>query len=407
MTREHSATTSAGPARSSARPSLGWRRLLRTLERLQAGQLTVTLPGGDRHLFRGTQPGPSATLHLHSVRVLLRLLGAGSDGMTASHLAGEWSSPDLAALLELGARNEHALGAVANTAGLAGLWQRLRHRLRANTRRGSRRNIAYHYDLGNDFYRSWLDETMSYSCALFSTADQPLADAQRAKYRRMLALIEPAPGAHILEIGCGWGGFAEHAARQGYRVTGITLSSAQLAYARARLQAAGLSERVDLQLLDYRDLQGRFDHAVSIEMFEAVGERYWDTFFATLARCLRPGGRAALQAITIADAYFERYRRGVDFIQTHIFPGGMLPSPTAFATHARRAGFAVTGTAFRGADYARTLALWQQRFHALCGQLDPAAYPPRFQRAWNYYLAYCQAGFRCGRIDLMDTRLET
>jgi len=281
------------------------------------------------------------------------------------------------------------------------LSHRLQHLLRANTRSGSRRNIEAHYDLGNDFYALWLDPTMTYSAAVFASPDESLADAQLRKYRRILGELGVQPGQTLLEVGCGWGGFAEVAATEfGCKVLGITLSPSQLEFARARAQRGGYADRVDFELCDYRDVRGRYDHVVSIEMIEAVGERFWPTYFAQLSALLKPGGRCVVQAITIADALFARYRRGTDFIQRHVFPGGMLPSPGAVAKQAQRAGLDVVGDFAFGRDYARTLERWHQTFDAQAAAVRAQGFPERFLRMWRFYLAYCEAGFDTGDIDV-------
>jgi cyclopropane-fatty-acyl-phospholipid synthase len=288
------------------------------------------------------------------------------------------------------------------------LWlaRRLWHALNANTRRGSKRNIAAHYDLGNNFYSRWLDATMTYSCALFARPETDLAEAQRAKYGAIADKLALAPGRRVLEIGCGWGGFASFAARERQaNVTAITISREQLDFVRARIQREGLGERVDARLVDYRDLQGKFDAVASIEMFEAVGEKYWPAFFDKVASSLEPGGRAALQIITIADRWFEGYRKGVDFIQRYIFPGGMLPSPGALAREAARAGLKIDRQEFYGQHYAHTLGLWHERFRAAWPEIAPLGFDLRFRRMWEFYLAYCQAGFRSGSIDLTQLAL--
>jgi cyclopropane-fatty-acyl-phospholipid synthase len=284
---------------------------------------------------------------------------------------------------------------------------RLRHWLRPNTRAGSRKNIHAHYDLGNDFYRLWLDSTMTYSSALFEgDLTRSLADAQSAKYARILRELDAQPGQHILEVGCGWGGFAEHAARAGCRVTGITISAAQLEYAQRRIAAAGLQDRVELKLQDYRDLDGHFDHVVSIEMFEAVGERYWSGYFGMLRDRLKPGGRAVVQTITIAEAKFERYRKGTDFIQQYIFPGGMLPSPQRFTGEASGCGLAVKHMHPFGQDYAETLRRWHQVFDCVETDVKAQGFDERFMRTWRFYLAYCEAGFRSRATDVVQAVLE-
>ncbi len=384
-----------------------WARpLVAACKRIQVGHLLLSLPSGTELLFRGEEPGPAAAIEIASARLPLRLALHGELGLAEAYIAREWDSSDLAALLELGARNQAGLEGLLTGNALFRALDRVRHVLNANSRRGSRRNVRTHYDLGNGFYQLWLDRTMTYSAALFDGDDETLEQAQANKYQRMLALLEAKTGDHLLEIGCGWGGFACAAARAGHRVTGITLSPAQLAYARQRITRAGLEDQVELRLQDYRDLRGTFDHVVSIEMFEAVGEPYWPAFFARLRDCLKPGGRAALQVITIDDALFPQYRRGTDFIQRYIFPGGLLPAPSLFFAQAEGAGFAERSRDFSGGHYAETLARWERRFLAVREQLTAQGFGDRFLRMWRYYLAYCQAGFRTRRIDLMRTVLE-
>ena len=383
-------------------PAASW--LLSVLGRLRYGRLDVTPPGGDTQPIIAAEPGPQGDIVLHRpVRLALRLLARGDLGLGEGYVAGDWDTRRPAETLAVLAQNETAFGVTGGR--LTRLVDRLQHRWRRNDRHGSRRNIAAHYDLGNDFYRLWLDRGMTYSAALFAERGEPLEEAQARKYDAVLDRLGARPGDHVLEIGCGWGGLAEHAARRGLRVTGITLSQAQLDYARARIAAAGLSDRVKLRLQDYRDLTETFDHIVSIEMFEAVGEAYWATYFATLQRCLRPGGKASLQVITIAEAAFAGYRRSADFIQKYVFPGGMLPAVPAFDRAAASAGLAVTDRAFHGLDYADTLRRWDATFRAREGEIDRLGYDARFRRLWRYYLAYCEAGFRTGRIDLMQVAL--
>jgi len=279
--------------------------------------------------------------------------------------------------------------------------------LRVNTRRGSRRNIMAHYDLGNDFYGAWLDPSMTYSAACFESDTQDLVQAQQAKYRRILNQLQARPGQHILEVGCGWGGFAAFAAQEfGCKVTGITVSPAQLAYAQQRAQREGFADQVEFLLCDYRDVQGRFDHIVSIEMFEAVGERYWPAYFDKLQRLLEPAGKILIQTITIRDDLFASYRRGTDFIRSRIFPGGTLPAPGLFHVQASRGGFEVTDDYAFGADYTRTLRIWEQRFMAQQSHIQHLGFDERFIRLWRFYLAYCQAGFMAGNIDVRQFTLQ-
>ena len=393
------------PARSAATRALDL--LAQRLEGLERGRLTLIGPHGERREIAGHGPGSEATWHLRRPwKTLLRLARHGDIGFAEGYIAGEWTTPDLPALLRLAMENE---------ARLVGIYQRpaaqrwldgLRHWLRRNSPRGSRANIRFHYDLGNDFYRLWLDRGMAYSAALFHRGDEPLELAQQQKYERLLERLAPEPGAHILEIGCGWGGFAELAARRGYRVTGLTLSQEQLEHARERIRHAGLEDRVDLRLQDYRELDETFDHAVSIEMFEAVGERWWSTWFDQIRHCLRPGGRAAVQVITLEESAFEYYRRNADFIQLYVFPGGMLPTPSRFADSAAESELRVVDRAFFGADYARTLAHWHREILRTRGAIEALGYAPDFLRMWRYYLAYCEVGFTSGRVDLMQVVLE-
>lgn len=384
--------------------------LLRALEqRLVAGSLTVVMPSGARRTVSAATPGPQATIVLNRPRALRRLFMDGAVGLGEAYMDGDWDSPDLTALLELGDRNDQAHAQPLRGSALTRVLLRAWHRLHDNSRRGSRRNIAAHYDLGNAFYSRWLDRGMTYSAALFDGDDtaQGLEAAQIRKYRALADDIGLAPGMTVLEIGCGWGGFAEIAARDyGARVVGLTLSREQHAWATRRLAQAGLGERVDIRLQDYRDVQGAYDRIVSIEMIEAVGERWWPTYFATLRDRLKPAGKAGLQAITIADDRFDSYRAGCDFIQRHVFPGGMLPSPAALDAQAAAAGLGLTTTRCFGADYDRTLALWGAAFAQSWPGIQPLGFDTRFKRLWEFYIAYCRAGFRTGAIDVRHLVLE-
>ena len=395
------ASTMPTAARSSR---LQWplRRLLRTLlNRLPCGELLVVLPNGERMLARGDLPGPQAQLVLHRWRPLLRLTTQGDLGLALSYRDGDWSSPDLVALLEFGAANDAAAGAALQGRGWARWLARLGHRRHANTRRGSRDNIAFHYDMGNTFYAQWLDPSMLYSSALYTRGDESLEEAQAARLARILELMDVPQGARVLEIGCGWGALALALARQhGAHVTGLTLSTEQLAFARQRALEQGVAKQLDLRLQDYRDVQGQYARIVSIEMIEAVGEAYWPTYFKTLHDRLQPGGHAVLQAITIADAHFEGYRRGADFIQRCIFPGGMLPSPTALREHAARAGLVLKEELRFGPSYAATLVAWRQRFLMTWPAIEAQGFDTAFKRLWEYYLSYCEAGFHSGRVDV-------
>lgn len=382
-------------------PGVRERLLRRVLARLQVGRIHVILPSGRCMTVDGVVPGPEATVRIRNWRLVNRILLGGDMGVAEGYMAGDWDSPDLAAVLDLSLRNEQALTEVIRQPWPVRLLARLRHALHANTPRGSRRNIAAHYDLGNAFYGHWLDETMSYSSALFDTADEPMADGQRRKYERLALALNLRPGDHVLEIGCGWGGFAEIAARDfGCRVTGLTLSREQAVFARTRMADLGLDDRVDIRIQDYRAARGTYDKIASIEMFEAVGEAYWPTYLNTLKARLAPGGRAGLQIITIDDAYFESYRRSPEFIQRYIFPGGMLPGPNAFADAVARAGLRLTDAFFFGPSYAETLRRWDTDFLATWPEIEKLGFDERFRRMWHYYLKYCEVGFDAGRINV-------
>jgi cyclopropane-fatty-acyl-phospholipid synthase len=392
-------------------PGFALKAVMMAATQIAAGRLEVVLPGGGRHVFEGKQPGPTATLIFNHPRAARRLLFGGNVGFAEAYMDGDWDSPDLAALLELAARNESAFnelhyGKASALAPTLNWARRMWHALRANTRNGSKKNIAYHYDLGNAFYTKWLDPTMAYSSAVFEPGAGDLEAAQHAKFRRMAEKLDIRPGQRVLEIGCGWGGFATYLAREFQaKVTAITVSKEQLAHTQAKVQREGLGERVEARFVDYRDVDGRFDRIASIEMFEAVGEKYWPAYFGKLRDALAPGGRAALQIITIADRFFDSYRSGVDFIQRYIFPGGMLPSNEALAREYERAGLQLDRQEFFGLDYARTLAEWNQRFQARWHEIEKLGFDRRFKRMWEFYLAYCEAGFRSRATDVTQIAL--
>jgi len=370
-------------------------------DRLQTGELTIIEPNGSSRVFRTGDPGPKGTIRLHDVRAIRRFLTGGSLGFAEAYLDGDWDSPDLAGLLTLLARNEEAYLDHFHGKSWFRWMARLQHLVRPNSKKGSRRNILAHYDLGNSFYGRWLDPSMTYSSARFEPGHLTLEQAQQAKYASLAKGLALQPDHHVLEIGCGWGGFAEFAAREvGAKVTGITISDEQHAFAAERIQKAGLNEKVEIRLQDYREVEGGFDRVASIEMFEAVGERYWPVYFDKLAHALKPGGIAGLQIITIADSYFDAYRRGADFIQRHVFPGGMLPSPQALDRQLTRAGLQKRSETSFGLDYAKTLNVWNQRFQQAWPDLLPLGFDQRFKRLWEYYLAYCEAGFTVGWTDV-------
>jgi cyclopropane-fatty-acyl-phospholipid synthase len=383
------------------------RRVLGVARDLRAGRLEVVLPDGRRLAFQGAAPGPNAVLAIRNLRFAERLARAGDLGLAESHLRGEWDSPDLATLLALLAANDDRVRSLARPHAGMRLWRRLRHALNRNTRLGARRNIRAHYDLGNHFYAAWLDPGMTYSAGLFAPGDDDLESAQARKYRRLADALDLRPGQKLLDIGCGWGGFAEFAARdRGCRVTGLTISREQRDYAASRIQAAGLSDLVTIELRDYRDERGVYDRIASIEMFEAVGEAYWPLYFRQLRDRLREGGRAGLQVITLRDDRVERYRREVDFIRRHVFPGGMLTSARAMRRLGAEVGLSLRDEFAFGMDYARTLAAWRERFGVSWVDLASSGFDERFRRLWTYYLAYCEAGFRTGIIDVRQMTFD-
>ena len=374
--------------------------------RLRAGSLEIDLPDGRTVRLTGKQDGPSARLTLHRWRALRRFFGGGTVGFGESFMDGEWDSPDLPKVIELAARNLPRRPMAFRLVSPWRMGDRVRHLLRQNTRDGSKQNIAAHYDLGNDFYALWLDPGMTYSSAVFARDANDLESAQAEKNRRLLDLASVKAGDRILEVGCGWGGFALQAARdRGAHVTAITVSRAQFDEASRRVQAAGVFEKVDVRLCDYRDLDGEWDHAVSVEMIEAVGEKYWDTYFERVSSCVKSGGVFALQAIVIENERFEAYRRSADFIQKHIFPGGALLSPNVLRDRAAAAGLQWTSAAGYGLDYAHTLAHWRSRFEGASDKVAALGFDERFRRCWSFYLAYCEGGFRAGNIDALQVAL--
>ncbi|WP_374518386.1 class I SAM-dependent methyltransferase [Undibacterium squillarum] len=383
--------------------------VLKHLARLREGCLTLHFPDGQSATFgQLTEQGLHAVLHLRDWSVIRSVLRSGDIGFAESYIAGHWHSPNPVSLLELVTRNREALEQVIYGSWWGSLLYRIRHLLNRNSRSGSRKNIHAHYDIGNAFYRLWLDTSMTYSSAIFDpAADEDLTTAQDRKYRRILQELQLPADASVLEIGCGWGGFAELAAREaGAKVTGLTLSTEQLAYARKRLAQAGVGEQTDLRLQDYRDTEGAYDGIASIEMFEAVGEEYWQDYFACLKRNLKSGARACIQSIVIDERLFERYRSGTDFIQQYIFPGGMLPSIERFHAMAQQHGLEVCNTFSFGQDYATTLHLWRQQFLQQLPQVRAQGFDDAFIRTWEFYLVYCEAGFRSGNISVAQFTLR-
>lgn len=369
--------------------------------RIEEGCLVLRYPDGRRFRIEGHRSGPEAVFVVHDWAFARRLVLSGDIGLGEGFVAGAWDSPDLVALLELLGRNGALVKSVLSTRPIVQWLQRLRIWRERNSRRGSRRNVAAHYDLGNAFYAAWLDPSMTYSAALFAPGERDLSAAQHRKYARLSREARIGPDHHVLEIGCGWGGFAEFAAREiGCRVTALTVSPAQFAHASERIAAAGLTERVTVALRDYRDERAVYDRIVSIEMLEAVGEGYWPRYYRQLHDRLSPGGLAALQVITIGDTHFDAYRRDGDFVRRYVFPGGMLPSPGALRGLAAAAGLEPVSTLDFGADYVKTLSRWRERFDASSSTIAALGFDAHFQRLWRYYLAYCEAGFRAGTLDV-------
>ncbi len=393
------------PAGSTARATLrsmplAARRILDVLARISEGTLSVRLPDGNSvHLGTGA---PHASIEIDDWRVFGAVLRSGDIGFAQGYVDGRWRTDSLITLLDLLVRNRATIEEAVYGSAAGSMLHRLRHLLNFNSLARARRNVRAHYDLGNEFFALWLDETMTYSSALFEgDGERSLADAQQAKYGRILGQLGDC-GPRLLEIGCGWGGFASRAAERGHHVTALTLSPRQRRYAVDRMEREGHAGRCEIRIEDYREHRGVHDGIVSIEMLEAVGERYWPHYFRMLARSLAARGRAVIQTITIDDALFPRYRRGTDFIQQHVFPGGMLPSPSRLTGEIERAGLRVDDRFAFGADYARTLALWRQRFEAVLGQVRQMGFDDTFIRSWQFYLVYCEAAFRHRSIDVVQ-----
>lgn len=406
---------STGESALSSRPAslpIAASILLQLLKHLKHGHLTITLPDKSRHEFGEIASQTHAHIELHDYSMCTQVMTGGDVAFGESYFNGKWDTPDLVALLALLAKNQQELMPAFYGRGWKAFLFNLRHLLRANSKKQARKNIEAHYDLGNAFYRLWLDPTMTYSSALFTEGNaQTTVDGQKAKYERILQQIDPKPGAHILEIGCGWGGFAEHAVTtRDVRVTGITLSSAQLEYSQKRIASLGLAHKARFELCDYRDAATRFgatfDGIASIEMFEAVGEKYWGKYFNVVANTLKPGARAAIQVITIDESRFETYRKTSDFIQQYIFPGGMLPSPERFVQKANEAKLRLTASKEFGLDYAETLRRWLQQFDASAQAINELGYSEQFKKLWRFYLAYCIAGFEAKSIDVGQYTFE-
>ena len=368
--------------------------------RLQRGTLDVTLPDGRTVRLGGNAPGPAAAMKVYDFSFASRLLSGGDIGIAEAYLRGEWDTPDLTQFLYLFCVNQDWMQKMLIGKPAMRYVQIVRHWFNRNTRRQARRNIYAHYDIGNAFYSAWLDPSMTYSSALYEDHTPDLTSAQNNKYRRLAEAIDLRPDQKLLEIGCGWGGFAEYAAKCGAKVVGLTISKEQRDFAQRRIHEAGVSEKVEIRLQDYRDERGQYDRIASIEMIEAVGEQFWPKYFSQLRDRLLPGGLAGIQAITIQDNLFQTYRREVDFIQRYVFPGGMLPSPQVLKALGDKFGVPVIRERIFGEDYAKTLSTWRNNFREAWPNLKPLGFDDRFRRLWEYYLSYCEAGFLSGNIDV-------
>ena len=382
-------------------------RVFDLVGKLNSGRVDFILPDGRRFRAEGSKPGPVAEVTINNPDVFARLVREGDLGFCDAYLDGWWTTPDLQAFMDfIHADNDDMYDGFPGMA-LVRAWEKARFWFQSNTKRQALKNISYHYDLGNDFYSLWLDDTMTYSSALFNTSQESLEKAQIAKYASMVDQMGVKPGDHVLEIGCGWGGFAEYAAKErGLKVTGLTISKEQLEYAKKRIKDKGLSDKVNFKLQDYRDETGVYDGVASIEMFEAVGEKYWPVYFDKIKQCLKPGKQATLQIITIQDARWDVYRKSVDFIQKYIFPGGMLPSPSVLRQEIHRAGLSVQHSIEFGKSYSQTLRRWFEVFNNKWDNISAMGFDDRFRRMWNFYLTSCAATFESGNCDVTQITLQ-
>ncbi|CRL11189.1 Cyclopropane-fatty-acyl-phospholipid synthase [Phaeobacter italicus] len=377
------------------------------LQALEVGQLDIKLSDGRVFRVVGREPGPAADLIIHNDDSFTRLIREGDLGFSDAYLEGWWSTSDLQDFMDLVHLGYEPVYDGFPGSALIRAYEQFRFWLQRNHRTQARANISYHYDLGNDFYALWLDDTMTYSSAIFETGQESLEAAQTAKYASMVDQMGVKPGDHVLEVGCGWGGFAEYAARErGLRVTGLTISEEQLKFARERIEKAGLSGQVELRMQDYRDCKGEFDGIASIEMFEAVGEKYWPAYFKMIRDRLRPGARATLQIITVGDHRWEVYKRGVDFIQKHIFPGGMLPAPKILREQVENAGLQIVKSLEFGDSYDQTLRRWHHTFNDRWDEVAAMGFDERFRKMWNFYLTSCASAFRAGTCDVTQVTIS-
>ena len=391
--------TASNVAMKSAPYALGMRKVMELATKIEVGVLELRLPDGNAFRVTGAKEGPVAVMIIHDFG-FTRSLSQGEIGIAESYIKGEWETPDLTAFLQLFCVNQPVIERLMKDKPIMRFIQMIHHWMNRNTKSGSKRNIHAHYDLGNQFYSAWLDQSMTYSSALFD-GTRDLLRAQQRKYAALASDTQVGPNDHVLEIGCGWGGFAEYAAKEiGCRVTGLTISREQFDFAQERIFKAGLNEKVELKLQDYRDERGTYDRIASIEMFEAVGEEYWQTYFRQLRDRLKQGGMAGLQVITIDEQIFPRYRKELDFIRRYVFPGGMLPTGRIMRELGTKNGLSLAAERIFGHDYADTLVQWRDSFRSAWPQLTELGFDERFRRLWEYYLAYCEAGFRAETIDV-------
>ena len=376
-------------------------RVFEQIKDLNKGRVDIFLPDGRQFRAEGPQPGHVAEVHIHNEDVFARTIRDGDMGFSEAYLDGWWTTPDLMGVMDFMHDDADHIYDGFPAQKLVRFYERLRFWMQRNSKSQARKNISYHYDLGNEFYGLWLDDTMTYSSAIFETGQESTEAAQTAKYASMVDQMGAKEGDHVLEIGCGWGGFAEYAAKErGIKVTGLTISQEQHDYAVARMAKAGLSDMVEIKMQDYRDEKGVYDGIASIEMFEAVGEQYWPTYFETVRERLKPGKNATLQIITVKDERWEGYRRGVDFIQKYIFPGGMLPSPTVLRQEVEKAGLNVSGSIEFGPSYGLTLRRWHETFNEKWDQVAALGFDDRFRRMWDFYLTSCAATFDSRNCDV-------
>ena len=368
---------------------------------LERGRLDFRIPDGRLFRIEGKAPGRGAEIAIHNPDLFARLIRDGDLGFCDAYLEGWWSTPDLQGFLDLIQIGNDQVYEAFPGMGMVRAYERFRFWLQSNTKKQARKNISYHYDLGNEFYGLWLDETMTYSSAIFKTGQESLEKAQEQKYASVVDQMGAHPGDHVLEIGCGWGGFAEYAAaKRGLKVTCLTISEQQYKYATQRMARAGLSDMVTIKLQDYRDETGVYDGIASIEMFEAVGEKYWPTYFDAVKNRLRPGRNATLQIITVSDRNWDAYRKSVDFIQKYIFPGGMLPAPSVLRREVEKAGLVVKGSIEFGKSYSQTLRRWYESFNDRWGEVQKMGFDERFKRMWDFYLCSCAGAFEGGSCDV-------